>query len=255
VKSNCVLAAGGHIGHLLQDLLLKEHLSVTTIATKGMTRENFSVVDTHTQLQYRFGMPGCELSNDEMDIIKSHIKKDNSTGDILVLSGSLSQNMPFGFYGQLIKSLKNSDTKVVVDTSGIPLQKALDEGVYLIKPNQKELAQLAGVKVLISTEQEKFAMKLVNSKKTELVVVSLGARGAFLASKNGIIYQPTPSVKVKSTIGAGDSMVAGLIYGIMKNLNLDDILKWGVACGVATTLSEGTQLAEKAEIDNSLKML
>lgn len=255
VKSNCVLAAGGHIGSLLQDLLLKEHLPVTTIPTKGMTRENFSVLDTNTQLQYRFGMPGCELSNNEIDKIKNHITKDNNAGDILVLSGSLSHNMPVDFYGQLIKLVKNSGIKVVVDTSGIPLQKALDEGVYLIKPNQKELAQLAGVEILTSAEQEKFAMKLVDSGKAKLVVVSLGSRGAFLASKNGVIYQSTPSVKVKSTIGAGDSMVAGLIYGIMNGLNLDDILKWGVACGVATTLSEGSQLGDKVEIENILKMI
>lgn len=255
IKSDCVFTSGGNTGNLLQDLLTEEKIPFTAITTKGRTRENFSVVDTHTQLQYRFGMPGSELSNDELLKVKNVISSKMTSGDILVLSGSLTNNMPVDFYAQLIRLVKNDNIKVVVDTSGKPLQKALNEGLYLIKPNQKELAQLAGIDVLTSSEQEKFAMELVDSGKAKFVAVSLGARGAFLASKDGIIYQATPSVKVKSTIGAGDSMVGGLIYGITKNLPQSDILKWGVVCGVATTISEGTTLAQKENISKVVKMI
>ncbi|MDF1517527.1 MAG: PfkB family carbohydrate kinase, partial [Lutibacter sp.] len=79
--------------------------------------------------------------------------------------------------------------------------------------------------------------------------------GAFLACNDGVFYKSTPSVKVKSTIGAGDSMVAGLIYGILNEYPPEKILKWGVACGVATTMSEGTSLGTKKDIDMVLKLM
>lgn len=87
------------------------------------------------------------------------------------------------------------------------------------------------------------------------MVVSLGARGAFLACNEGVFYKSTPSVKVKSTIGAGDSMVAGLIYGIQNNFPPEKLLKYGVACGVATTMSEETTLGSKENIDTVLKLM
>ena len=96
---------------------------------------------------------------------------------------------------------------------------------------------------------------MIKAKKAEYVIVSLGARGTFLASKDGINYQSTPSVIVKSTIGAGDNMVAGLIYAIRKKLPAKVILKWGVACGVATTMSEGTNLASKVNVNKVLAMI
>jgi 6-phosphofructokinase 2 len=99
-----------------------------------------------------------------------------------------------------------------LDTSGPALKEALKENVYLIKPNQRELALLAGKEFLSSAEQEEFALEIIKTQRAKYVVVSLGARGAFIASENGIFYQSTPSVSVNSTIGAGDSMVAGLIY-------------------------------------------
>lgn len=98
-------------------------------------------------------------------------------------------------------------------------------------------------------------MELVHSKRATYVAVSLGARGAFLASPNGIFYSSTPSEKVKSTIGAGDSMVAGMVYAIQQGLSSEDILKWGIICGVATTMTEGTNLATKENINAVMALI
>lgn len=254
-KTNCLFTSGGDIGKYLNDLLLKEGINTNTIPIKEVTRENISVVDTQTNLQYRFGMPGSKLLNTELDTIKTFIDKQVNANDILVLSGSLPEETPTNYYAQLIKQVASKKVKIVIDTSGTTLIESLKQNVFLLKPNQKELAQLAGKTFLSSTEQEAFAIQMIQAKKAEYIVVSLGARGAFLASKEGIVYQSTPSVSVKSTIGAGDSMVAGLIYAIKNNFSLKDILKWGVACGVATTMSEGTTLASKINVTKVLKMI
>ncbi len=254
-KTQCMFTSGGDTGKNLHELLLKEGINPESIAVKSWTRENLSVVDTQTNLQYRFGMPSNGLQNVELAEIKSTLDKRLKNNDILVLSGSLPEKVATDFYATLIKQVSPKHIKIVIDTSGPALTEALKEPVFLVKPNQRELAQLAGKEFLSSTEQEAFALDMVKSGKAQYVVVSLGARGAFMASKEGVVYQSTPSVSVKSTIGAGDSMVAGLIYGIKNNFSVKDILKWGVACGVATTMNEGTNLASKSHVDSVFKMM
>lgn len=254
-KTNCVFPSGGHTGKHLTDLLFKEGVHAMQIPVKEETRENLSVVDEHTKLQYRFGMPGGTLNPSELKKIQTLVDKQLNPNDMLVLSGSLPEGIPTDYYTKWIAHTSLKNIKVVIDTSGPALMEALKEPVFLLKPNQKELAQLAGKAFLSSAEQEAFALEMIASQKATYIVVSLGARGAFLASKEGVVYQPTPSVAVQSTIGAGDSMVAGLIYAIKNNFADRDILKWGVACGVATTMSEGTSLGSKTNVTKILHMI
>lgn len=243
IDSYCVYPSGGDTGAYLTALLKEEGIKPNPVAIKDWIRENLAILDTKTNLQYRFGMPGNELSENELKSIKKNVYKHLHTGDFLVLSGSLATNLPHNTYLELIHYFSEKQPKLLIDTSGASLIKALEHPVFLIKPNQRELAQLAGKEFLSNIDQENFAKKLVNSGKAKYVAVSLGAKGAFLACKEGLFYQSTPSVQVKSTIGAGDSMVAGLIYGINKGYKPKEILKMGVACGVATIMSEGTSLA------------
>ncbi|TYP98999.1 6-phosphofructokinase 2 [Tenacibaculum adriaticum] len=255
LDSHCVFPSGGDTGAHLTILLEDEGVTSNSILIKDWTRENLAVVDTKTNLQYRFGMPGNVLNEEELVSIKKELSQNLEKGDFLVLSGSLAKNLPPNYYQQLIEEFSTREPKVVIDTSGMYLKKALEQPVYLIKPNQRELAQLAGKEFLSNIEQEEFAKELVEKGKAKYVVVSLGAKGAFLACTEGVFYQTTPSVPVKSTIGAGDSMVAGLIYGIQKEYTPKEILRMGVACGVATTMSEGTQLATSKNINKALELM
>ncbi|WP_027392471.1 1-phosphofructokinase family hexose kinase [Aquimarina latercula] len=249
IESSCIFPSGGETGSFLEELILNEDINLKTIPVSEKTRENLSVLDTQTGLQYRFGIPGAELLTKELIAIQTtvdHIIDDNY---ILVLSGSLPQNAPSDFYAQIIQSVSKYNVKIILDTSGEALKKTIDENLYLLKPNQNELAKLAGKDFLTSAEQEAFVTELIQTKNIKYIVVSMGARGAFLASKKGIHYQSTPSVMVKSTIGAGDSMLAGLIYGIQNELHEKKMLRWGVACGTATTMSDGTALASLKNIE------
>ena len=255
VKNKCIFTSGGDTGLYLKNLLVKENIDLKTIAVNSWTRENLSIVDTKTELQYRFGMPGNDLNTSDIELIKTELTNEVKDNSILVLSGSLSEKTPSNLYATLLKMLAGKNVKVVIDTSGQALIETLKENVYLVKPNQRELAQLAGKEFLSKNEQEDFAMELINSKKAKLVVVSMGARGAFLASSEGVFYKSAPSVKVKSTIGAGDSMVAGMVYAIQQGLSSEEILKWGVVCGVATTMTEGTNLASQENINKVLELI
>jgi 6-phosphofructokinase 2 len=255
INSTCIFTLGGDNGKFLNQELINSNIKTLPVKIQSWTRENLSVVDTLTNLQYRFGMPGSKLTEKEKTIIIETVSKQLLVGDMLVLSGSLAEDISTNFYAEIIRSLATKKIKIVLDTSGMALTEALKENVFLIKPNQRELAQLAGKEFLDSRKQEEFAKSLVEAGRVNYVIVSLGSKGALIVSKDGINYQTPPSVEVKSTIGAGDSMLAGIIYGLLENESPQNILKWGVACGTAATMQEGTGLAQLDNINAVFKMI
>ncbi|MBP1839995.1 1-phosphofructokinase family hexose kinase [Formosa algae] len=255
VESDCLFPYGGKTGEHLVELLKEQHVHVIGTPISNLTRENFAVFNTETKLQYRFGMPTSPFSEAELEPIEALINTHVTTGDIFVISGSLPVGLPTQYYSKLIQNLKAKQVKVVVDTSGPVFNEVLKNELFLIKPNQKELARLAGKDSLTKSEREDFALKMVADNIAQYVVVSLGKDGAFMAHKNGIEYVSAPVISVNSTIGAGDSMVAGLIYAITQNKTPRNMLRWGVACGVAATLSEGSDLAHKDNIEKVLDQI
>ena len=164
----------------------------------------------------------------------------------------MNEGLATNFYQKIAEIAKESDIKVVVDTSGKALQKVLETGVYLIKPNIGELAKLIGVERLELPEVEKAAKKLIENKSAEIVVVSLGADGAILVTKEETHLVKAPKVDKKSTVGAGDSMVGGMVWALSQNKTLKEVIQIGVCCGSAATMNEGTQLFKAEDVINLL---
>jgi 6-phosphofructokinase 2 len=135
------------------------------------------------------------------------------------------------------------------------LQQVLEEGVYLIKPNVGELSKMAGVDELDNEAVAEAAQALVRYDKCEIVVVSLGPQGACVVTKDLVDHVPAPSVKKRSTVGAGDSMVAGLVYGLSTGLPIREVARLGVACGTAATMNPGTELFRKADVEKLYRWL
>jgi len=235
-----IFTSGGPIGKMLEECLEKETIPTQVIPVQNWTRENFVAFDSHTKSQYRFGFPGAELSKEEEQEILQTIK--NTSSKYLVLSGSLNEGLPADFYQRIVQLTKESNTKIIVDTSGPALEKALESGVYLVKPNVGELAKLIGVEKLEMDEVANAAKKLIAKGGAEIVVVSLGPQGAVLVTKDQTEFVPAPNVVRKSTVGAGDSMVGAMVWALSQNKSLKEVVQWGVACGSAATMNEGTQL-------------
>jgi len=250
-KSTCIFTSGGSSGEMLEDLIAKEKLESSVIKTKNWTRENFIAFENKSKAQYRFGFPGNEFSEDEKDKILQTIKELQT--DYLVISGSLNEGLSTNFYQKISEIGKESNIKVIVDTSGEALKKVLETGVYLIKPNIGELAKLIGVERLELPEVEKAAKKLIEDKSAEIVVVSLGADGAILVTKEETHLVKAPKVEKKSTVGAGDSMVGGMVWALSQNKTLKEVIQIGVCCGTAATMNEGTQLFKVEDVMLLLK--
>ncbi len=244
-NSLCIHTSGGSAGIMLEEIILKDGIENKVIRTQNWTRENFIAFENTTKAQYRFGFPGNELLEDEKQKVIETIKEINTK--YLVLSGSLNEGLPTDFYQTIAEIAKAMGIKVIVDTSGEPLRKVLEKGVYLIKPNIGELAKLIGVEKLELSEVEKAAKTLIENGAAEIVVVSLGTQGAILVSKEQIEFVKAPKVTKKSTVGAGDSMVGGMVWALSQNKTLKEVIQWGVSCGTAATMNEGTQLFKKED--------
>ena len=245
--SVALFPAGGPIGDLLKSLVDKEGVELDTIASKAWTRENFIAVDTNTNAQYRFGMPSPDLTLEEFEEILAKVKIQNP--EILVVSGSLPENLSSIIFKRISEVFKEKKPKIIVDTSGEALKHALENGAYLIKPNHKELAKLLGLEKIEPNQVERAAKVLIEKYRCEIVVVSMGPDGAMLFNKESTNFVAAPKVEKKSTVGAGDSMVGGMVWALSQSLPLKDILKWGVACGSAATMNEGTQLFKKDDAE------
>ena len=217
------------------------------IETKSHTRENLIVVDASSNAQYRFGMPGSEITEPEWKACL-HQLEQMKDATYIVASGSLSPGIPTDIFKKIAGIAKKIDAKLIVDTSGEALQQAVKEGVYLIKPNLNELASLTGKKQLSKDDIIKEARIIITSGGCEVMVVSLGGDGALLVTRDEAVQFIPPSVERKSTVGAGDSMVAGIVFSLQQNKSIKEAVQYGVASGTAATMNAGTELCKLTDV-------
>ncbi|HNM27320.1 MAG TPA: PfkB family carbohydrate kinase, partial [Saprospiraceae bacterium] len=168
--------------------------------------------------------------------------------DYLVASGSLPPGLPETFYQTVAQFAKSISARLVLDTSGEALLAAAGEGLYLLKPNLSELSALAGVKKLEINQVDDAAFRIIDQGKCEVVVVSLGAQGALLVTREGLEHIPAPMVKKQSTVGAGDSMVGGMVWALSEGKSFVEMAQIGVACGTAATMNLGTTLFHPEDV-------
>lgn len=246
-QSLAVFPSGGVNGEVLKQKLVELAIPFRTLTINGQTRENFSVTERATNAQYRFVMPGSPLQRGETDSILSLLSGLHPAPSILIASGSLPPGVPDDFYARLSAAFKKTGTRCIIDTSGVPLKHAAREGVYLLKPNLSELCSLADRDYLELHEVDEAAREVVKKGQCEVMVVSMGPAGALLISKDIHERIPAPTVKKRSSIGAGDSMVGGMAWMLEQGKSTREAVQFGVACGTAAIMNAGTQLFRKED--------
>lgn len=252
--STAIYLAGGHTGKFYTHLLQTEGVESCVVEIEGYTRENLIVVDESASLQYRFGMPGPEIKEHEWQKCLEIL--ENSSGvEYIVASGSLPDGVPADIFGRLAAVAKKINAKLIADTSGEPLRHAMNEGVFLIKPNLGELSDLHGVEELREEDLVKAAKDVINKGGCEVMVISMGASGAMLVTKDVVFDSPSPTVRKRSTVGAGDSMVAGMVLALSRGCPWPEVLQLGIATGTATTMNPGTELCKKEDVERLYAML
>lgn len=194
---------------------------------------------------------GPEITQEDID--KLFLKLDSlKQGDILVLAGSIPSTLPKDIYERILKRLDGKGVKAVVDATGELMVNVLKYHPFLIKPNNDELGEIFGRTLETEEEIIEYAQKL-REMGAENVLVSRGGKGAILVTGDGYYKRGVAKGKVVNTVGAGDSMVAGFIYGYLKSGDYEYALKTGTAAGGATAFTVG--IATKAEIEAVLNGL
>lgn len=246
--STSVYTKGGHTGKLFSDLLKKEGVKEDPVPVQADLRQNFAITETSTGNLYRFGFPGIELQDSEYEALLEKVDKCEK-GTFLVASGSLPPGAPVDFYARAAARANKCGLKFILDTSGKSYKGVLEEGAYLLKPNKNELQDITG-KAAENLEQQKTALlDILDKYKVEVIVLSLGGEGALLATKGEVKQFPAPQVEHVSSIGAGDSMVAGIVYSLSTGQPIEKAVLYGLACGSATIKSPGTELLVKEDVE------
>ncbi|XUW89968.1 1-phosphofructokinase family hexose kinase [Burkholderia sp. M6-3] len=246
---SAIYLAGGATGQMLRELLDAEAFVGVGIEIAGETRENFSVLEQCTGLEYRFVLPGPTLSALDWQRCLDEFNGLEAPPRYLVMSGSLPPGAATSTYAQLARLASARGTRVVVDTSGPALAEALDAGVWIVKPSLNELQDLTGRPLLEEAECIAAAQDIARSGRARIVAVTLGERGALLVTAERCLRAAGLAVKVCSSIGAGDSFVAALIWALNRGVDIDEAFRYGMAAASATLLGAGTTLCERGEVE------
>lgn len=240
---------GGPTGRLLNRLVEAEQIAGLTVEVAADTRESFTVLETASGEQYRFVLPGPELAEAEWQACLAQLVAPGAAPPaFLVASGSLPPGVPDDFYARLAEAADAAGSRVILDTSGPALAEALDYGVYLVKPNLRELADLTGRRLDGEADWSAAAAEIVRCGRASVVALTLAERGALLVTRDRWLRAAAPAVDVASAVGAGDSFLAGLVWRLAEGGDLEDAFRYGVAAGSAALLTPGTDLAQAADI-------
>jgi 6-phosphofructokinase 2 len=231
-------------------LLDREGIHHEPIRVEGWTRENVTIYEEQTEQQFRFGMPGPKMAEKERKQCLDKIHEATPKPDYIVASGSLPPGVPEDFYARVASAAKERGARMILDSSGEPLSIAVQEqGLFLIKPNQRELMSLTDGDIEHNARQEAFLKEMIESGRSQVVVLSLGRAGACLAWNGGCEHFRAPAVSIKSKIGAGDSMVAGMVLKLAQGETIPEAVRFGVAAGAAAVMTPGSELCRREDAE------
>ncbi|MBB1090032.1 1-phosphofructokinase family hexose kinase [Rhodopseudomonas palustris] len=244
-----IFPAGGFTGQLLRSLLDREHIPSRVVDAVAETREDFSVTEAATGQQFRFVLPGLPLAEGEWRGLLELLAGTTPAPKIVVGSGSLPPGVPHDFYAQAAAVAKRIGAQFFLDTSGASLVAALDQGVTLIKPNLREMQELAGRPLDGEKDWIEAARQPIAAGKVEIVALSLGHLGALLVTADLALRSPALPVNQVSTVGAGDSFLGAIAFSLAKGRPIEDAFRLALASGSASLTMQGTELCRPADVE------
>lgn len=240
---------GGTTGKIYKNLLKKEKIDFLSIKIKDDLRKIYNFISEKRVL--RFNEKGPKIKQEEIKKfwkILNRIKFNEK--DYVIVSGSIPPGINNNIYAKIVKNLKKYNVYTCIDADGELLKKAIKEKPFLIKPNLQELERYADIKIRNIEILYKVLKDLAN--KIKIILVTFGEKGALLFTENTQLFSIPPKVRFKSSIGCGDAFLAGFLYKFKYGENLENCLKFAVACGSAKATKEGTKMPSFIEINNLL---
>ena len=225
------------------------------VPVKGALRVCTKIFDESRKHTIELNEYGTAVLEGDGEALLQKIQEVAKRCEFLTLSGSLPKGLSKDFYARAVRALKQSapECRVVVDAEGELLLQALEEAPFLIKPNIHELEGTFGCKIQSVQELDAVAKEILTRYDLGVICVSLGAKGAYIATRAEAYCCEPVSVEVRSLQGAGDAMVAGLCMALERDLPLDMVLHYGVAMAGAAISTEGTRPGTKEDFERLLQ--
>jgi 6-phosphofructokinase 2 len=244
---------GGHNGQVMVDLLKREGVNYYFTPIAQETRRNILITNRKSSTQTMLNARGPSVSANEWTSFLTHLRMLELREAYVVLGGSLPRGVPPHAYYQIIKLVQRQGAYAVLDADGAALKAGLKARPFAIKPNLNELRRLTG-RPLIMEADILSAAQTVNRGGVAVVMVSRGRRGLLVVSRwkrrrtASVLRAVPPPVTVRSTIGAGDSTVAGFVFRHAGGKTLEDCVRFATAAGTAGTLAPGNQLCRLRDV-------
>ena len=242
---------GGIEGDALKRLLQQQEVPSDFTPIKGNIRSNFIITNLKTRRQTRIDAPGPCISDDELQSLVSKITSIEPKPDFMVFAGSVPPGVPDDIYRQLIECIKRQGIKTVLDSDEEWLKEGMKAVPNIIKPNVHEAEEMLGLK-LRSEESIVRAVKTLVALGVEVVAISRGKDGLIIAGEDKILKIISPEVEIRSTVGAGDSAIAGLVMKLSEGAGIEEASRLAVAAGAATALTPGTELCLREDVERLL---
>ena len=243
-----VFPAGGPSGGMLHTLLAAEQVPCRSIPIGGAIRESFAVNDRMTNQQFRFVLPGPELSEHEQHACLGMLADAASGARFVVASGSLPPGVRPDFYQRAATVAAQAGARFILDTSGEALL-GVRSGVYLLKPSIRELRESVGHPLPDRAAQAAAAREWIHAGKCEVIVLSLGADGALVVTADDDEQLPSIAMPVRSAVGAGDAMVGAIAVGLSREWSLSEAVRFGIASAAATLTVPGTGMCQRSDVE------
>lgn len=243
--------AAGKTGELLEEKLQALGIETDFVWIDGETRTNVSIVTAANDHYMKVNEPGPTISKGDLTQLVQKVTERSKAGDWWVLAGSLPPGVPPTIYANLIEIIQSSGGKVFLDTSDEALRQSCAAKPQLVKPNAEEAHELTDLPVNNPTEIAA-AAAAIQKQGPENVIISLGKDGALVADGKTTWLAASPKIVERNPIGAGDSMVAGLVWGLNEGSSLGEALRRGIACGAATASQNGTTVGSLEQVNELL---
>jgi 1-phosphofructokinase len=242
----------GSLGHFIIASLNKAHIPNCFIHIPGQTRQNLAIVETSFHRHTMLNEAGPETEPKFLRRLEQQLSKRIAPGDWVVLAGSVPPKIPVSIYADLADLVHAAGGNVCLDTDGLPLIAGIRARPELVKPNREELERLVGRRIF-SDAQIIQAVVDLRAQGIRYVVVSMGRAGTMALGPDGAWRAYPPLIETVSAIGAGDSLVAGLVLALSRGESLEEGLRLGTAAGAATAMRPGTRLARAEDIARLLQ--
>ncbi len=239
---------GGPTGRFIEHTLTVQGIDTNFVHVESDTRTNIAIQDASGAPPTMLNEAGAEATPDALDELFAKLRRIARASSMVLFGGSLPPGVPADIYAKLIDIVHEVGVKAILDADGEPMVHGMKAVPFMVKPNREEAQRLTGINIK-STDDCIQALDILGQSGIQLVVISMGSKGAVARWANGDVWLAIPpQVKPVSTIGSGDSMVAGIAHILSQDGSLEDAMKWGSAAGAATAMTNGTEIGRRSQV-------